>query len=39
VHEEGGNLVLTMQNSGNSMNSYQILNCGDKFIALEKQKK
>jgi len=39
VMEEDGNLVLTIQNSGNSMNSYQILNCGDKMIALEKEKK
>ena len=37
-HEEDGNLVLTMQNSGNSMNSYQKLNCEDKLIALEREK-
>ena len=38
MHEENGNLVLTTQNSGNSMNSYQKLNCEDKIIALEKEK-
>jgi hypothetical protein len=39
VWEEDGNLVLAIQNSGNSMNSYQKLNCEDRMIALEKEKK
>ena len=39
VLEEDGNLVLGIQNIGNSMNSYQKLNCADKMITLEKVKK